>query len=136
MKKYPILLVSAFATIQLSCSGRQTENKAEDNCGQDVTTEAKADTVTVAGQLAIGHEVRSFKADNDTLEYWFVDKTGKVKEMYEEIAPEGMKNCTPVNAELKVIYKGKSDDGFAADYDGVVEIVEVMNIEKQQQAGL
>lgn len=129
MKKYPIL-VSALALALFSCNGKQTENKAEENSVQPAATEVKADTVTVTGQLAIGHEVRSFKADNDTLEYWFIDKTGKVREKYEELVPEGMKNCTPVKAELKVVKKGKSDDGFAADYDGVVEIVEVINIEK------
>lgn len=129
MKKYPILLTT-FALILSSCNGRQTENKAEDNCGQDVTIEAKSDTVTVNGQLVIGHEVRSFKSDNDTLEYWFVDKTGKVKEMYEEIVPEGMKDCTPVKAELKVVKKEKTDDGFAADYDGILEIVDIIKIEK------
>ncbi len=129
MKKYPIL-VSALAFALFSCNGKQTENKAEENSVQPAVTEVKADTIEVTGKLTIGHEVRSFKADSDTLEYWFIDRTGKVREMYEELVPEGMKNYTPVNAKLKVVKKGKSDDGFAADYDDVVEIVEVINIEK------
>lgn len=129
MKMYPILL-PALALILSSCNGKQSDNKAEKSCTQPVSTEVKMDTVTVIGQLTMGHEVRTFKADNDTIEYWFIDNTGKVKEMYEEIVPEGMKNYTPVKAELKVVKKEKSDDGFAADYDGVLEIVEVVKMAK------
>lgn len=132
MKKYPIF-VSALALALFSCNGKQTENKAEENNVQPAVTEVKADTIEVTGKLTIGHEVRSFKADNDTIEYWFIDRTGKVREMYEELVPEGMKDYTPVKTELKVVKKGKSDDGFAADYDGTFEIVEVLMMEKKNK---
>ena len=41
----------------------------------------------------------------------------------------GQKNGKPVKATLKVEYNGKWDDGFAADYDGVYLVREVLRLE-------
>lgn len=85
--------------------------------------------LTVKGKLVIGHEVRSFVADNDTVPYWVVDETGKLKEEYEKIATISGEYI-PVHVELKVKDMGKSDDGFAADYAGVYQVVEIIGMSK------
>ena len=39
---------------------------------------------------------------------------------------EDQKPYTPIFAEIEFIDKGKSDEGFAADYDGVYEVLKVV----------
>ena len=36
---------------------------------------------------------------------------------------KGIKNGKPVYVELEVVDMGKADDGFAADYEGVYQIM-------------
>ena len=83
---------------------------------------------TLEGVLCMGHEVRSFKPENSEEEFWFVDKTGTLDDLYDKITG-GQKNGKPVKATLKVEYNGKWDDGFAADYDGVYLVREVLRLE-------
>lgn len=52
-----------------------------------------------------------------------------VQQEYERVVPDGMKNYTPVRVEMKVKYLGKSDEGFAAEYDGVYEVLELLKME-------
>lgn len=92
------------------------------------TKDQKEKVMTVTGTLVMGHEVCSFTATGDTTEYWVTDKTGKLAEQYSKTVPAGMQNYTPVYAELKVIDRGKSDEGFAAEYAGVYEIEDIINI--------
>lgn len=82
---------------------------------------------TVKGTVVLAHEVRSFTAEGDTTEYWIIDRSGKLEAQYDSIAG-GMKSGKPVAAELEVIDKGKSDEGFAADYAGVYEVVSIKSI--------
>lgn len=90
-----------------------------------------ADSVmTVSGQLVIGHEVRSFMPDGDTLIYWLIDRSGTLKAMYDSAVGIDASPYTPVKAELKIIDRGPSDDGFSADYDGVYEVIEIVGMEK------
>ena len=79
---------------------------------------------TMDGELTIGHEVRSFRTDDGT-EYWVVDRTGRLEQMYDS-ATGGEKNGKPCRATLKVEYNGRWDDGFAAEYDGVCLVREVI----------
>lgn len=85
---------------------------------------------TLKGSLCIGHEVRSFKPEGSSEEYWIVDQTGKLNERYDKIIG-GMKNGKPVNATLKVEYDGKRTDGFAADYPGVYLVREILEIKPE-----
>lgn len=91
---------------------------------QTVLPVQQKETIAVKGELIIAHEVRSFVADGDTTCYWVVDKTGELYDKYDELT-KGQKNGTPVHAELEVRDMGKSQEGFAADYDGVYEVVKV-----------
>ncbi|WP_297931516.1 lipocalin family protein [uncultured Coprobacter sp.] len=81
----------------------------------------------VKGQLIIGHEVRSFTAENDSCSYWIIDPTEELTQKYDEIT-KGIKSGIPVYVELEVVDMGKADDGFAADYDGVYSVTKINKI--------
>ncbi len=83
--------------------------------------------LSVKGELVIGHEVRSFTAEGDSVDYWVVDETGELIQKYDEIT-KGTKNGKPVYVELEVIDMGKSDEGFAADYTSTYQIIKVNKI--------
>lgn len=83
---------------------------------------------TVNGRLIIGHEVRSFIADGDTAEYWIIDETDSLKPLYEKAVGEKAKPYTAVKASLRVVDAGKSAEGFAAEYDGLYRVKEVIDI--------
>ncbi len=89
---------------------------------------AKEELRVVKGTLIWGHEVRSFKADGDSLEYWVADSTGALKNDYEKTVGNGAKPYTPVYVELKVRDMGKPTDGFALDYDGVYQVEEIITV--------
>ena len=86
-------------------------------------------TYTVSGQLVIAHEVRAFTADGDTTEQWIIDKSGKLISDYRSLTGDGVEKATPVKAVLKVKNLGKLDDGFAADYDNALEVVEIVSLQ-------
>ena len=71
--------------------------------------------------------MRSFRPDGTDDEYWIVDKTGRLEDMYDKITG-GQKNGTPVDVTLRLEYNGKWDTGFAEDYDGVFFVREIVEI--------
>ena len=80
------------------------------------------------GEVIWGHEAHSFRADGDSAEYWLVDRSGVLTEAYARAVGPNAEPYTPVRAELQVVDKGPSDEGFAADYAGVYEVEKVMTI--------
>lgn len=122
-----LLLVSGMA-----CTNRpaDTGSRSLDFPPAEVKAKQAEDSIAVVtGKLVIGHEVCSFVVAGDSAEYWFIDRSGKVQQEYERIVPEGIKSYTPVRVEMKVKYLGKSDEGFAAEYDGVYEVLELLKME-------
>lgn len=105
-----------------------------------VGLEKKADTESLEvspacvqlleGTLTIGHEVRTFSPTDSTKTYWIVDKTGELYECYDQTAG-GVKSARPLKAKLKVINRGKSQEGFAQSYIGVLEVhgIESISVE-------
>lgn len=88
---------------------------------------SKDELYTLKGTLTISHEVRSFTPDGSKEEYWIVDKTNSLYDIYDK-ASKGHKNGKPLQAILKVEYNGKWNDGFAADYSGVFFVREIINL--------
>ena len=88
-------------------------------------------TKRVKGRLIIGHEVRSFMADNDTCEYWVIDRTGRLAAEYDRVTG-GVKNGRVVEAELEVRDTGPRDEGFAAEYTGVYQVTKVVSLRAGQ----
>lgn len=82
----------------------------------------------VKGRLVLGHEVRAFTPCGDTCTYWVVDRTGTLVAEYDRITC-GEKNGRAVVAELEVVGRGPSDDGFAAEYAGVYEVTKVIRMD-------
>lgn len=119
------LIVKRFAMTRRFVRWHISGNDKKEN---QYTNNQKEQTMTVIGTLVMGHEVRSFTAKGDTTEYWITDKTGRLTELYNKAVPDGMQNYTPVYTELKVIDRGKSDEGFAAEYAGVYEIEDIISI--------
>lgn len=120
MKK---LFLFASAILALSaCSQKEVAQTAAPATETD-------STYTVSGQLVIAHEVRTFTADGDTTEQWIIDKSGKLISDYRSLTGDGVEKATPVKAVLKVKNLGKLDDGFAADYDNALEVVEIVSLQ-------
>lgn len=82
---------------------------------------------TMTGVMCMAYEVRSFIPDGSDDEYWIVDKTGRLEELYDKVTG-GQKSGEPVNAILRLEYNGKWDTGFAEDYDGVFFVREIVEM--------
>ena len=63
-----------------------------------------------------------------TFIYWIIDETDSLKPLYEKAVGEKAKPYTAVKASLRVVDAGKSAEGFAAEYDGVYRVKEVIDI--------
>lgn len=85
---------------------------------------AKKLSFVTEGTLVFAHETRSFTPSGSPVSYWVVDKTGKLSEYYDRLTG-GVKNGTPVYAELEVVDMGKSDEGFAKSYESVYQVVRI-----------
>ena len=55
--------------------------------------------------------------------------SGKLISDYRSLTGDGVEKATPVKAVLKVKNLGKLDDGFAADYDNALEVVEIVSLQ-------
>lgn len=82
---------------------------------------------TLEGELVIGHEVRSFTPKGCKEDYWIIDRSGTLEQMYDEAAG-GVKSGKSVNATIRLEYLGKQQDGFAADYPGAFLVKEIVDM--------
>lgn len=99
-------------------------------CETEMDSTSMDQLYTIEGELRIGHEVRAFTPSGSDREFWIVDKTGLLLEMYDKIT-KGQKNGKPVKATLRLEYNGKWDDGFAAEYDGTYLVREVVELKAE-----
>lgn len=131
MKYWSLFLVAGLC----SCSGGGTAGKQAAGAAGKVETvvtdrpDVESDTIRHEcecwGEVCIAHEVRSFRPSGSNKEYWLVDKTGTLTDIYDR-KTGGQKNGKPLRMKLKLEYQGKWDDGFAAEYDGVFFVREVL----------
>lgn len=128
MKKGILILLSASMIVLPSCLSRNKRVAESAGSTENVTAVPEDNIILVKGKLVIGHEVRMFSSLEARTEYWITDKSGELRDKYYEIAGPDVAPYTPVYAELKVKDLGKSDDGFAADYAGVYEVVEIVKM--------
>ena len=82
----------------------------------------------VEGTVRLGHEVRAFTDNKDQKEYWLLDKSGTLEKVYQEAIHSRIMNYQPVRAKLKVQPRKKSEDGFAAEYDGTYEVKQILTL--------
>lgn len=120
----PIHLFMLFAAaIATACGPRQTKSTG-DNTSQPNST------MILRGRLVVAHEVRAFTPEGDTTEYWVVDPSGALERQY-DLVSGGSTSGMPLRAELELRYKGPSDEGFAAEYAGVFEVVGIRSMERE-----
>lgn len=74
--KTKIILLAISVLFAVSCTNNR-QNKV------DNSNEA-SDSIpfVVKGNVIMGHEVRSFTAEGDTLNYWIYDRGGKLDSLY------------------------------------------------------
>jgi len=133
MKKLTILTTIAASLILSACHpSAQKETTTDDAVLQKTPGISTAtDSVMVCkGYLIMGHEAYSFTPEKDTVTYWVIDRSEELKKHYEAALPVNAKPYTPVPAELKIKKLGPSDEGFASEYDGVIEIHEIIHVGK------
>ncbi len=80
----------------------------------------------IKGFLTFGHEVSCFEPCGSSKAYWLNDLSGgELNKRYKEITKNASVAYTPVMAEL-ILQKGNpASTGFAEQYDGVVNLVEI-----------
>lgn len=86
-------------------------------------------TQILRGRVVVAHEVRSFVPEGDTTEYWLRDRSGALEREYDRVSG-GARDGRPVEAELRLRYAGRDDEGFAAQYDGVYEVEEIRSMQR------
>lgn len=103
MKKQVFFFLMGTALCLFSCRPSSRTSEATDVHEETTVSDS---VQTCKGRLIMGHEAYSFTPEGDTLSYWVVDRSG----------------------ELKVKMMGPSSEGFAADYDGVVEVQQIIRV--------
>lgn len=81
--------------------------------------------VSLRGQVVWEHESHSFAPEGDTVVYWLTDDTQRLEATYDAVLGAGAPPYTPVRAQLMMRMLGPAYDGFAAEYDGVMEVIEI-----------
>lgn len=116
------MFLAISALFAVSCTNNR-QNRADNANGA-------SDSIpfVVKGKVIMGHEVRAFTAEGDTLDYWIYDGSEKLDSLYKEITQGSVSPYTPVYAELKVYDRGKTTEGFAAEYAGTYEVAEVVEV--------
>ncbi len=134
-----LLLFTACGSAQRRGADTRSTDAAETSGTTETATKSAAtDTypldslITLRGRVVLAHEVRAFTPEGDTTEYWIVDRSGALERAYDRVTG-GQKNGKPALAKLKLRYKGHSDEGFAAQYEGVFEMEELISVEKAEE---
>ena len=84
----------------------------------------------VRGFLIMGHEVASFEPIESSKVYWINDsKDGSLAKLYKQKTKNQVKPYIPVMAELVLKTSNAKQDGFAQDYDGIIDLVEIKSVE-------
>lgn len=84
----------------------------------------------IKGLITFGHEVRTFEPCGSAKVYWIKDlPDAKLSKMYQDKTNSQSAPYTPMMAELVLKNIGKAHEGFAEQYDGVLELVEIISVE-------
>ncbi|MFV0219817.1 hypothetical protein OBK23_09055 [Empedobacter falsenii] len=84
----------------------------------------------ISGKLVLGHEVQEFTPCGSNKSFWIIDNTGILQSKYDSINKMVRKPYSKVYAEIEIVDKGKSNEGFASDYESVYEVINIKNIRK------
>ncbi|WCC43943.1 copper resistance protein NlpE [Tenacibaculum finnmarkense] len=82
----------------------------------------------IKGFLTFGHEVSSFRPCDAENSYWITDPSNKLRALYYKEIGNQKTPYTPVMAELTVKNIGKDTEGFAEQYESVLETVAIKSV--------
>ncbi|MCD8447229.1 copper resistance protein NlpE [Tenacibaculum finnmarkense] len=82
----------------------------------------------IKGFLTFGHEVSSFRPCDAENSYWITDPSNKLRALYYKEIGNQKTPYTPVMAELTVKNIGKATEGFAEQYESVLETVAIKSV--------
>ncbi|QZK97060.1 hypothetical protein [Flavobacterium psychrophilum] len=125
MKKYILIVTSVF--LLLSCKkDNQKITTAEEKTPKE---QLGGKSELLEGELSIGFEVSSFRPCNEKLDYWIDDSTSRMDSLYTSIVGEdNLGKYKAVYCKLKVYKLPKATDGFASDYDGLMNVDEIIEM--------
>lgn len=83
------------------------------------------------GHYIYGHEANSFQQCNKEEAFWVVGSLKTLQQMESEYKKYAKEPYAKVYAELNGKLIGKAKDGFAADYNDQLQVVNVINIKKK-----
>lgn len=83
----------------------------------------------MSGTITFSHEVRSFRPSGDTIDYWIVDNSGYLQEMYKQ---SGQPEWTE-EAELELQEVNTPGGEFAKAYPATFEVLRVIRLGKSRQ---
>ncbi len=88
--------------------------------------ESKSDSTQniLRGRITLGHEVSSFSPCGDDKEFWIMAEE-ELTQLYFNLT-KNQEPYSPIFVRIEIIDKGKSEDGFAADYDSTYEVVNIL----------
>ena len=79
----------------------------------------------IIGQYRFGHEVNTVCTGEPELCYWLVDTAAEVRQEL-KAAVAGLEPYAPACLRLNVEISSERADGFGADYDGSIRVLEVL----------
>ena len=128
-------LILTFLTVMLfiSCNSQKSTHEQADTTGfqKSDTLTAKADTTpkTFKGLYTFGNEVNTFRDCANQLTYWVTDSIADMRKTYEKTVQPLPYPYESVYAEVKGYLSGRSDRGYASEYENVLVITEIIKLE-------
>lgn len=115
--------VSADSLILMRGKTRVAYRKSIEECGFSASPGKK-----MHGTVTIAPEVRTFRPDGTTTDYWIIDKSGYLQTKYKEAKVPEWK----VGAELELKELANPTAEFAKDYAGTYEVMRVISLDESE----
>ena len=96
----------------------------------EIPSKTDADKETLAGHYIYGHEANSFKPCGQALIYWVLADDETLKLMAEKYSHYALNPYDEVYVEITGEFTDKASDGFAADYDGQIQVTKMRLMKK------
>jgi len=127
MKK--ILIILTLTAFIMSCNQNNSVDRDKLSASADNASLSTLPPVAYTGALVIGHEAQ-YLIDCGTKQEWWIEfetVEDELNNQYEDIA--GEKPYKPIYAEIKGYLEDVPEDGFASDYDKVLNITELVKLD-------
>lgn len=112
--------VSADSLILMRGKTRIAYHKSNEECGFSASTGKK-----LHGTVTIAPEIRTFRPDGMSTDYWIIDKSGYLQAKYKEAKLPEWK----VEAELELKEVANPTAEFAKNYAGTYEVIRVISLD-------